>query len=119
MEVGSWVYSGLYVRPIFMGDTGYTVGGSETAGEAFAEFSLQEVVSETYIYPPFPGAPEEDWPVIFYDVTFSRAWQPYARGYLILQIVLNIIGFCCFDFLGIELSERLHTHDARVNYFSF
>ena len=34
LEFGSWVHSGLYLRPTVM-DGGYAIGGSETAGEAF------------------------------------------------------------------------------------
>jgi hypothetical protein len=64
MELGSWSFSGLYIRPIKMGGTGFSVGGSETAGEAFAEYQLASndpVVCREKIYPPFPSAPEEDW----------------------------------------------------------
>jgi hypothetical protein len=97
MEIGSWSHSGLYIRPIFLNDgPGYAIGGSETAGESYAEFSLGAVETELYTYPPFPIAPEEDFPVIFYTVTFSRAWQPYARGYILLQILICLIAFCCF-----------------------
>ena len=83
MEFGSWSYSGLYLRPIKM-EEGFTVGGSETAGEAFAEYQLTKedpVHCRESVYPPFPGAPEEDWPVLLYDVRFYRSWEPYARGY--------------------------------------
>jgi len=37
MEFGSWSYSGLYVRPIKMDGVGYSIGGSETAGQSYAE----------------------------------------------------------------------------------
>ena len=96
MEFGSWSKSGLYLRPVLLDDIGFSIGGSETAGESYAEFTLDDVSAERFIYPPFVTAPEEDWPVVFYDVTLARAWQPYARGYLLIQIMLNIIGFCCF-----------------------
>jgi hypothetical protein len=96
IEFGSWSYSGLYIRPMLMNGNGYSIGGSETSGEAYTEFTLQDVKGENYIYPPFPGDPEQDWPVIIYDIMFERAWQPYARGYLVVQIMLNLIGFCCF-----------------------
>lgn len=106
MEIGSWSFSGLYIRPTLMNDKGYSIGGSDTAGEAFAEYSLSNVDAEEHIYPPYPSAPSEDWPVIFYHVTFDRAWQPYARGYLVLQIVLNLIAFCCF-WLPPHIGERM------------
>jgi hypothetical protein len=105
MEFGSWAYSGLYLRPIKMGE-GYTIGGSATAGESYAEFSLVSVACEEHLYPPYPTAPEEDWPVLFYHVTFQRAWQPYARGYLVLQIVLNLASFCGL-WLPPHIGERM------------
>ena len=67
MEFGSWSYSGLYIRPVKFDGIGYSIGGSETAGEAFAEYQLaaeDAVTCREQIYPPFPGAPEEDWPVL-------------------------------------------------------
>jgi hypothetical protein len=88
-----------------MGD-GFTVGGSETAGESFAEFSLVDISCEEHMYPPYPSAPEEDWPVLFYHVSFQRAWQPYARGYLILQIILNLAAFTVF-WLPPHIGERM------------
>eukprot|EP00568_Trieres_chinensis_P012190 CAMPEP_0183301618 /NCGR_PEP_ID=MMETSP0160_2-20130417/7669_1 /TAXON_ID=2839 ORGANISM="Odontella Sinensis, Strain Grunow 1884" /NCGR_SAMPLE_ID=MMETSP0160_2 /ASSEMBLY_ACC=CAM_ASM_000250 /LENGTH=49 /DNA_ID= /DNA_START= /DNA_END= /DNA_ORIENTATION= len=45
MEIGSWAHSGLYLRPVRMDGEGYTVGGSETAGEAYTAYSLGEVSS--------------------------------------------------------------------------
>lgn len=105
MEIGSWSYSGLYIRPVKM-DEGFSIGGSETAGESFAEFSLSAVTAEEFLYPPYPSAPEEDWPVIFYHISFQRAWQPYARGYLVLQIVLNLAAFCCL-WLPPHIGERM------------
>lgn len=96
MEIGSWVYSGLYLRPIKMDGVGYSIGGSDTAGEAYAEFSLVDVECEAHLYPPYPALPEEDWPVLFYHISFARAWQPYVRGYLVLQILLNLASFASF-----------------------
>ena len=58
------------------------------------------------MYPPYPGAPEEDWPVLIYTVSFSRSWQPYVRGYVLLQVLLNIGGFACF-WLPVQSGERL------------
>ncbi len=65
MEFGSWAYSGKYLRPVKGGGGGYTIGGSETAGESYNEFSFIEedpVVCTEHIYPPYPSSPEEDWP---------------------------------------------------------
>jgi len=106
MELGSWAYSGLYLRPTKMDGVGYSIGGSETAGEAFAEFSLLSVECEEHVYPPYPAAPLEDWPVLMYHVTFQRSWQPYARGYLVLQVVLNLAAFACF-WLPPHIGERM------------
>uniref|UniRef100_A0A7R9WKC0 Neurotransmitter-gated ion-channel transmembrane domain-containing protein n=1 Tax=Pseudictyota dubia TaxID=2749911 RepID=A0A7R9WKC0_9STRA len=106
VEIGSWAHSGLYVRPILMGGEGFSVGGSETAGESYAEFILGEVGAREVLYPPYPAAPEEDWPVVMYDITFSRSWQPYVRGYLILQIILNLSAFACF-WMPPQCGERM------------
>ncbi|EOD11651.1 hypothetical protein EMIHUDRAFT_456582 [Emiliania huxleyi CCMP1516] len=84
MEFGSWSFSGLYLRPVKM-DAGFSIGGSETAGESFQEFSLERVSCRENVYPPYPGDPENDWPVLLYEVVFQRAWQPYTRGYILLQ----------------------------------
>jgi hypothetical protein len=106
LEIGSWAYSGLHIRPTKMDGIGYSIGGSETAGEAYAEYTLQDVVCEEKIYPPYQAAPEEEWPVIFYHVTFDRAWEPYARGFLAMQIVLNLIAFLCF-WIPPQCGERM------------
>ena len=107
IEIGSWSYSGLYIRPKLMDGTGVSIGGSETAGESFAEFTLSDVWAEEFIYPPFDlAAPDEDWPVVLYHVTFRRAWSPYVRGYVVLQIVLNVASFCCF-WLPPHIGERM------------
>lgn len=110
MEIGSWSYSGLYVRPIRMG-LGYSIGGSQTAGQSFSEFRIPEdddepVVCKEHIYPPYPGAPEEDWPVVVCNVKFKRSWQPYARGYILLQVILNFAGFASF-WLPVACGERI------------
>ena len=105
-EVGSWGFSGLYIRPTKMNGVGFTIGGSDTAGQAFAEFSLEGIDCEEHLYPPYPNSPEDDWPVLFYHFTFARAWQPYARGYVVLQIVLNLAAFCCF-WIPPQVGERM------------
>ena len=64
--------------------------------ESYAEFTLKDIQTKEHVYPPFVGAPDEDWPVLFYNITFERAWQPYGRGFIALQIVLNCVSFCCF-----------------------
>ena len=110
MEFGSWSYSGLYVRPILMG-LGYSIGGSETAGQSFSEFRIPEddeepVVCKEHVYPPYPSAPEEDWPVVMCNVKFKRSWQPYTRGYILLQVILNFAGFASF-WLPVACGERI------------
>jgi hypothetical protein len=106
MELGSWAYSGLYIRPTKFDGTGYSIGGSETAGQAFSEFALTHVDCIESSYPPFPSAPEEDWPVLLYEVTFERASEPYVRGFVLLQILLNLCGFCCF-WIRPHVGERM------------
>ena len=89
-----------------MGDEGYSIGGSETAGQSYAEFQLEEVDCIEKTYPPFPAAPEEDWPVLLYEVTFARASEPYVRGFVLLQLLLNICAFGCF-WIPPQVGERM------------
>ena len=105
MEFGSWTHSGLYIRPYAM-NGGANIGGSVTSAESFNEYSLKNLTVEELVYPPFPIAPEEDWPVLLYHVIFSRNWEPYARGYLLVQILLNLVAFIVF-WLPPESGERM------------
>ncbi|KAL3903403.1 MAG: hypothetical protein SGARI_005398 [Bacillariaceae sp.] len=105
MEFGSWARNGMYIRPVLLGE-GYSIGGSETAGQSFAEFSLQRVTPSVYVYPPFPNDPAGDWPVLLYDVECSRASRPYVRGYLLLQIMLNFCAFACM-WIPPQVGERM------------
>eukprot|EP00529_Nitzschia_sp_RCC80_P016429 CAMPEP_0113504482 /NCGR_PEP_ID=MMETSP0014_2-20120614/34739_1 /TAXON_ID=2857 /ORGANISM="Nitzschia sp." /LENGTH=649 /DNA_ID=CAMNT_0000399595 /DNA_START=45 /DNA_END=1994 /DNA_ORIENTATION=- /assembly_acc=CAM_ASM_000159 len=106
MEFGSWTKSGLYVRPSKLDGIGYSIGGSTTAGQAFAEFELTSVDCDELVYPPFISAPEEDWPVLIYELTFERASEPYVRGYVLLQIFLNLCAFACF-WIPPHVGERM------------
>ncbi len=90
----------------FAGNDGFSIGGSETSGEAFSEFKLANVSAELIIYPPYPSDPLADWPVLLYTISFVRSWQPYIRGYLVSQLIFNIIGFACF-WLPVQSGERL------------
>lgn len=105
MEFGSWINSGLYIRPYPL-EGGIQLGGSKTAGQSFSEVTLVNMTVEEVIYPPFLVAPEEDWPVLIYHATFSRAWQTYIRSFVVLHILLNIIGFLCF-WMPPEGGERM------------
>lgn len=98
LEFGSWAHSGLYLRPTKLGDDGYSVGGSDTAGSSYVQFHLvdDEVKVTELIYPPFPCCPEEDWPVLIYHVKFQRASEPYIRTVVLTNILLNIGAFACF-----------------------
>ena len=67
IEFGSWTYSGKYMRLVKGGidGTGFSLGGSGTAGATYNEFSFVDdspIVCEEIVYPPYPAAPEEDWP---------------------------------------------------------
>ena len=113
MEFGSWARNGMYIRPTLL-DEGYSIGGSETAGQSFAEFSLQTVIPSVYVYPPFPNDPLGDWPVLLYEVECSRASRPYVRGYLLTQIMLNFCAFACMwippqvgDRMGLAITSLL------------
>ena len=106
IELGSWGHSGKFLRLEPFDGTGFSIGGSDTSGESFSEFTLDTISAELVIYPPYPSDPLADWPVIMYSISFHRSWQPYIRGYLISQIIFNIIGFACF-WLPIQSGERL------------
>jgi len=85
------------------------MGGSQTAGESYNEFSFVEedpVVCLPHVYPPYPSSPEEDWPALLYNVTIERSWEPYVRGYITTQVLLNIIGFSAF-WLPPSCGERM------------
>ena len=105
MEFGSWTHSGLYIRPYPMGG-GANIGGSVTSGESFNEYTLRNFTVEDIMYDPFPIAPGEDWPALLYNITFTRNWQPYARGYLLIQIILNFVAFMVF-WLPPDSGERM------------
>lgn len=110
IEFGSWDYSGKYMRLVKGGSDGdgWSLGGSATAGSSFNEFNFVEDAIECteIVYPPFPISPEEDWPVLVYNVTVERSWQPYTRGYILVQLMLNIIGFAAF-WLPPSCGERM------------
>jgi len=83
-------------------------GGSETAGESYEEYSFAEEdpIQCYHHFYRYPSAPENDWPVLMYNVTVSRSWQPYARGYIATQVVLNLVGFSAF-WLPPSCGERM------------
>ena len=74
IELGSWSYSGKFMR-LEPFEEGYSIGGSETSGEAFSEFRLKNITAELRIYPPYPSDPLADWPVLLYTISFNRSWQ--------------------------------------------
>lgn len=108
LEFGSWAHSGLYLRPTKLGGTGYSIGGSETAGGSFVEFELigDEVRVDEVIYPPFDCCPEEDWPVLIYKLEFDRASAPYVRSVVLINILLNFAAFACF-WIPPHVGERM------------
>ena len=67
---------------------------------------MKNVTALLKVYPPYPSDPLADWPVLLYKIVFSRSWQPYIRGYLVSQVIFNLIGFACF-WLPIASGERL------------
>ncbi|KAL7503216.1 hypothetical protein ACHAWX_000576 [Stephanocyclus meneghinianus] len=112
IELGSWSYSGKYVSLVKGGEdqSGFSTGGSVTAGESYHEFSFAQdnpITCELHTYPPFgANSPESGWPVILYNVTLERSWQPYARGYIYQQVLISIIGFSTF-WLPPSCGERM------------
>ena len=95
IEIGSWSYSGSQIQTKLMDGEGISSGGSEMAGESFAEFAMTDVWAEVIMN---EGWLEGDakWPVLLYTFTFRRASDPYARGHITLLIVLSVASFCCF-----------------------
>ena len=95
IEIGSWSYSGLKIQTKLMDGVGISTGGSETAGESFAEFAMTDVRAEVIMN---EGWLEGDakWPVLLYTFTFRRASGPYVRGHIALLIILSVANFCCF-----------------------
>ena len=99
IEIGSWRYTLEYIRPVPMNGKGWTVGGSRTAGARFEEFRLDKVNCLYYKYDGDETGwlpPGQNMAVLFYDVVFHRAWRPYILTYVIIQIVLNFLGFSVF-----------------------
>jgi hypothetical protein len=106
VELGSWSYSGKYLKLEPLNVTGFSIGGSDTSGESFQEFSLENITSKVKEYPPYPADPLSSWPVLLYNISFDRSHEPYIRGYLVSQVVFNILGFSCF-WMPIPSGERL------------
>mmetsp|Transcript_19495 Transcript_19495/g.41118 ORF Transcript_19495/g.41118 Transcript_19495/m.41118 type:complete len:730 (+) Transcript_19495:122-2311(+) len=108
MEFGSWTLTSKYMTMELVNGVGYTIGKSLTAGESFTEYSFakDEPVKVTRHVYRYISAPENDWPVLIYNITVSRSWEPYARGYIATQIVLNVIGFSAF-WLPPSCGERM------------
>ena len=106
VEIGSWMFSSVLIdlRPA-PDSGGVSIGGSDTAGESYSEFAFKSVDAYRKEYPPFVADPHP-WPVVIYDIRFERSWEPYVRGYLLSQILLNIIGFACF-WMPPQSGERL------------
>lgn len=78
-----------------------------TAGRKHEEFHYTEddpiaVTEYAYEFETTPGG----WPVLLYNVTVSRSWQPYARGYIFTQVFLNLVGFSAF-WLPPSCGERM------------
>jgi len=109
MEFGSWGLSGKYLRMEKHKGVGFSIGNSLTSGESYEEYSFAEedpISCEKYVYLGPNYAPEENWPVLLYNVTVTRSWQPYARGYIATQVVLNLVGFSAF-WLPPSCGERM------------
>lgn len=102
----------------------FSVGGSDTAGASFNELSLVEenpITCFPHVYPPYPISPEDDWPVLMYNVTIGRSWQPCARGYILRQVMLNCVGFAAFwllpsfgERMGLSITSMLAAVAAEV-----
>lgn len=87
---------------------GWTQDDSVTGGESFSEFVLADadpIAVTRHVY-AYDTAPEDDWPVLIYTVAVTRSWAPYARGYILTQVVLNFVGFAVF-WLPPSCGERM------------
>lgn len=109
MEIGSWTMSGKYIQMVKKDGVGWKRNEpSVTRGESYAEFQLADkdpITCKDYIY-TYDVAPEDDWPVLIYTVAVKRSWEPYARGYIFIQILLNFVGFTVF-WLPPSCGERM------------
>ena len=123
IELGSWLQAGDYIQTLPMDGIGWSVGGSSTAGQRFEQFKLSSVNCTYYDYNEvknpnkvlsgdvlLPGSSREGGvgthPVLWYDVTFVRAWRPHLLTFVSIQIILNILSFSVFWLPG-GLASRI------------
>jgi hypothetical protein len=110
LELGSWLLSGEYIRPLPLDGVGWTVGGSATAGQNFEQFRLNTVhcVYHEYDEANSDGVAltREKHPVLWYDVGFTRAWRPHVLTFVVIQILLNLLSFSVFWLPG-GLASRI------------
>lgn len=82
LNAGSWQYNGKFIQPVKFKGKGFNLGMSETGDTAYHEFTFtEEDPVDVYIrtYPPHDPPYEDSWPVMMYNVTVVRSWQPYGK----------------------------------------
>jgi len=90
LEFGSWVYSGKYMRLVKGGGSGYSLGGSETAGSSFNEFAFADenpISCEEVVYPPFPASPGKSAFVLYHSVNSCVQYKVSTTSLLCLTLV--------------------------------
>eukprot|EP00956_Cyclotella_meneghiniana_P024349 scaffold48787_cov89-Cyclotella_meneghiniana.AAC.6 len=105
IELGSWSYSWMYLTLAKGGPVSGDQKQREKATMVEDPISCEVKVYSTQMWDMLN---EESlmWPVMLYNVTLERAWQPYARDYIFSQILLIIIGFSAF-WLPPSCGERM------------
>ncbi|KAL7542633.1 hypothetical protein ACHAXR_012269 [Thalassiosira sp. AJA248-18] len=118
--------------------------------EEYSFVEVDPISCEKHVY-TYASAPEDDWPgeththtvisayiicsiivfltslltidgpVLLYNVTVARSWQPYARGYVATQIILNLVGFSAFwlppgcgERMGLSITAMLAAVAAEI-----
>ena len=108
-ELGSWLLSGEYIRPLPMNGVGWTVGGSSTAGQRFEQFKMSSVHCMYHEYDEANSdgvaLTRAKHPVLWYDIEFTRAWRPHVLTFVVIQIILNILSFSVFWLPGSQASR--------------
>jgi len=84
-QFSTWSRSKEFIQLKKYDGIGYTIDKSETAGQSYNEFFMTNVDCRQSSLDRF-----NDWPVLYYDVGFDRAEEPYIRGYIVSQSLLTV-----------------------------
>ena len=108
-ELGSWLHGEQYLRVLPMNGLGWSAGGSATAGQRYEEFRLSDIKCQYHLYTSSETATDEkdfitvkpnfskqNHAVLWYDISFTRAWRPHVLTFVIIQMLLNLLSFSAF-----------------------